>query len=80
MELGTRVKLCSEAFAELAFISVLVTKYIYSLLWVSEELKKLPAPQTAIKYYTNEDLYLFGKSLDLDTDLIMVTCSLFSSQ
>lgn len=26
-----------------------------------EELKKLPAPEIAVKYYTGEDLYLFGK-------------------
>lgn len=28
----------------------------------AEELKKLPAPDVAVKYYTEGDLYLFGKS------------------
>jgi ubiquinol oxidase len=27
----------------------------------AEELKKLPAPTIAVKYYTEGDLYLFGK-------------------
>lgn len=31
----------------------------YSLL---EELKGMPAPEVAVKYYTGADLYLFGKS------------------
>ncbi|RWW07533.1 hypothetical protein GW17_00029083 [Ensete ventricosum] len=30
----------------------------------AEELKKLPAPEAAINYYMNEDLYLFGKFLE----------------
>lgn len=28
---------------------------------VVEDLKKLPAPEVAVKYYTSGDLYLFGK-------------------
>lgn len=28
---------------------------------VAEELKKLPPAEAAVKYYMNEDLYLFGK-------------------
>lgn len=28
---------------------------------VVENLKKLPAPEVAVKYYTGGDLYLFGK-------------------
>lgn len=27
----------------------------------AEELKKMPAPEVAVKYYTGGDLYLFGK-------------------
>lgn len=32
----------------------------------AEELKKLPAPEAAIKYYMSEDLYLFGMPLNCD--------------
>jgi len=38
--------------------------FAYSILTgssIAEELKKLPAPEVAIKYYTGDDLYLFGK-------------------
>jgi hypothetical protein len=31
-------------------------------LCFEEELKKLPAPEVAVKYYTEGDLYMFGKS------------------
>lgn len=33
----------------------------YALFPVVDELKKLPAPEIAVKYYTGDDLYLFGK-------------------
>lgn len=29
----------------------------------TEELKNLPAPEVAVKYYTEGDLYMFGKFL-----------------
>lgn len=39
---------------------------MYSSLSLStEELKKLPAPEVAVKYYTEGDLYLFGNFLYL---------------
>lgn len=28
---------------------------------VVEDLKKMPAPEVAVKYYTSSDMYLFGK-------------------
>lgn len=28
---------------------------------IVDELKKFPAPEIAVKYYTGDDLYLFGK-------------------
>jgi hypothetical protein len=31
------------------------------LLIFVDDLKKLPAPEVAVKYYTEGDLYLFGK-------------------
>jgi len=31
-------------------------------LCFEEELKKLPAPEVAVKYYTEGDLYMFGES------------------
>lgn len=37
-----------------------------------ENLKKLPAPEVAVKYYTGGDLYLFGKFCQL---LIFVSAS-----
>lgn len=33
----------------------------HSLCVIIDELKKLPAPEVAVKYYTEGDLYLFGK-------------------
>lgn len=36
---------------------------ILSVLSVADELKKMPAPEVAVKYYTGGDLYLFGKFL-----------------
>ena len=40
-----------------AFISLDLAEFSFC----AEELKKLPAPEVAVKYYTEGDLYMFGK-------------------
>lgn len=42
------------------------------VLFVSfvEELKKSPAPEVAVKYYTGGDLYLFGKFVILQAVIL----------
>lgn len=54
-----------------SFIHKTMSFYIFEadvililLMFYIDELKKLPAPDVAVKYYTGGDLYLFGKLVD----------------
>jgi hypothetical protein len=39
------------------------SELFWLLCFVVEDLRKMPAPEVAVKYYTEGDLYLFGKFL-----------------
>jgi hypothetical protein len=45
----------------LSNINDLYSDTLSLLLIFVDDLKKLPAPEVAVKYYTEGDLYLFGK-------------------
>lgn len=64
--------------ADSCFHIVLLSNGIISLCPFVDELKRLPAPEVAVRYYTGDDLYLFGEFTSR-LDLSLVFWKLHSS-
>ncbi len=58
---GTTGSYQTDSFLVLLYATFNHSDGVCSFCFFVDELKKLPAPEVAVKYYTGGDFYLFGK-------------------